>query len=135
MSFCSCCPGQEANATSLAKSKSLMIVWHTLVLVLSLDKLNSFPSDLVRTKTPSTDVPKACFSMMAKKMPKSVGESTHPCFTPLQMVRAPKVAPSNCTTLVTVTLSSFGGHPILVKKKRPSQLTRLKALVGLMNAT
>lgn len=115
---------------------------HTLVLALRMERLNSFLSDPVCRKTPSIDAPKACFSMTAKKMLKSVGASTHPCFTPLQMLKASEVAPSNSTTPFTsvwkdcITLSSLGGHLILARtRKRLSQLMRLKALVRSINAT
>ena len=141
MSLYSCCSVREAMAASSAKSKFLMIVSCTLVLALRMKRLNSFLSDPVHRKTSSVDAPKARFSMTAKKMPKSVRASTHPCFTPLQMLKAPEVAPSNHTTpLVSVwkdciTLSSLGGHLILARtRKRPSQLTRLKALVRSINA-
>ena len=57
-------------------------------LALSLDRLNSLSSDLVRRYVPLAECPEACFSMAAKKMPNSVGTRTQPCLTPQRLLNA-----------------------------------------------
>ena len=88
----------EARAASSANGKSLIMTDLILVFTLSLEILNGFPSDLVRRRTPSVESPKACLGMTTKKMPKKVGASTQPCFTPLGMPKTLDEEASNCTT-------------------------------------
>ena len=86
-----------AMAASLVKRKSHMHFSWILVFALNLERLKSFPSDLVQIKTPSVTVPKACFSMTAKKIPNRVGTRIQPCFAPLQMSKGSDVEPSKTT--------------------------------------
>ncbi|XP_066466417.1 uncharacterized protein [Tiliqua scincoides] len=57
------------TAASSAKRKSRRHFSWTLDFALSLERLKSFPSDLVRRQMPSVVVSKACFSRTAKKIP------------------------------------------------------------------
>ena len=76
-------------------------------------------------------------------IPKRVGASTQPCFTPLPMSsKGSETLLLNCTDPFvlewkgSVKLCSLGGQPIFRSAlKRPSLLTRSKALVRSMNAT
>ena len=84
-------------AASLVKRKSHMHFSWTLVFALNLERLKNFPSVLVGRYTPSVAVPKAFFSMMAKKIPKWIGARTQPRFTPLQISKGSDVEPSKTT--------------------------------------
>ena len=85
------------RAASSAKRRSRSIHLRTLVLARSLARLNNFPSEWVRSRTPSTAGPKACFRRMEKKIVKSVGANTKPCLTPMLMSKASDKLPSNLT--------------------------------------
>ena len=140
----SCCRSSAecaVTAASSAKRKSRRHRSWTLVLALSLERLKSFPSVLVRRQIPSAAGPNACFSITAKKIPNKVGARTHPCFAPLRMLKAADVEPSKTTVPFMsswkdlMMLRSLGGHPILGRiLKRPSLLTRSKAIVRSMKA-
>ena len=82
------------TAAPSAKSMSLMVVLRILVFALSLAMLYSLPSDLVCMYTPSVAVPKARLRRREKNLPKSVGARTHPCFTPLLMLKGSDMLPS-----------------------------------------
>ena len=92
-SFCFVC---EVTASSSAKSKSLMRTSRTLVFALSLARLNSLPSYLVGSYSPSVALPNACFKIREKKIPKRVGAKTQPCLTPLLMSKGSNMLPSYC---------------------------------------
>ena len=86
---------------------------------------------------PSSDWLKAWGSSKEKKMPKSVGVSTHPCFTPLLIDK--RAVGADCALMLSwkdsIILRSFGKQPILRNRvKRPPLLTKSKALVRSMNA-
>ena len=90
---------------------------------------------------PAFVVLKACFRSTEKKTPKRVGASTQPCLTPLQMLNASDMLPSKRTVPCMLLwkdsrkLRSFGGQPMRGRiLKRPSLLTRSKALVKSMKA-
>ena len=107
---------------------SLMRASQTFVLALRRPKLKSLPSDLVGRQTPSDAVLKACLKNRAKKIPKSVGDRTHPCLTPLRMSKDLEELPLNCTVPFmfawkdSIMLCSFGGQPIFGRIwKRSSQ--------------
>ena len=59
----------------------------TLVFALNLAKLNSLPSDLVCRKTPFWESWKANCNSVEKRILNSVGARTHPCFTPLLILK------------------------------------------------
>ncbi|XP_074832157.1 uncharacterized protein LOC142001118 [Carettochelys insculpta] len=131
------CPLLATSARANANSMSLMRTSRTLELAFSLARLNSFPSDLVCSKMPSVEDPKACFSRSAKKIPNNVGASTHPCLTPLLILKASDNAPSYWMVPLMsswnnwIILSNRGGQPILWSSlNRPSLLTKSKALVA-----
>ena len=71
------------RAASSANSISLISTFRTSVFARRRARLKRFPSLLVWRYTPSSDWLKAQDSSGEKKMPKSVGKSTQPCFTPL----------------------------------------------------
>ena len=111
-------------------------------MALSLERLKSVPSVLVRREIPSAAGPNACFSITAKKIPNKVGARTQPFFTPLRMLKAADAEPSKTTVPFMslwkdlMMLRSLGGHPILGRiLKRSSLLTRSKAFVRSMKAT
>ena len=121
------------RAASSAKRRSRSIHLRTLVLARSLAGLNNFPSERVRSRTPSTAEPKACSRRMEKKIAKSVGANTQPCLTPMLMSKASDELPSNLTVprdpswKDLMKLRSFGGQPIRCKmSNRPSLLTMSK---------
>ena len=129
------------RAALSAKSRSRSIHLRTLVLARSLDGLDNFPSERVRSRTPSTAEPKACFRRMEKKILKSVGAKTQPCLTPMLMSNASDELPSNLTVprdpswKDLMKLRSFGGQPIRCKmSNRPSLLTMSKAFVRSIKA-
>ena len=104
------------RAASSAKRRSRSIHLRTLVLARSLAGLNNFPSERVRSRTPSTAEPKACFRRMEKKIVKSVGANAQPCLTPMLMSKASDELPSNLTVprdpswKDLMKLRSFGGQ-------------------------
>ena len=76
----------------------------------------------------------------AKKIPKSVGARTQPCFTPLRMSKGAEVEPSYTTVPFMSSWNDFtmprslGGQPILPSTlKRSSLLTKSKAFVRSTN--
>ena len=88
---------------------------------------------------PAFVVLKACLRSTERKIPKRVEASAQPCLTPLRMLSAPDMLPSNRTVPCMLLwkdsrkLRTFGGLPIRGRiLKRPSLLTRSKALVKSM---
>ena len=80
-------------------------------------------------------------SAKKKKMPKRVGVSTQPCFTPFLIGKGPEAEPSNWTVPCmsswkdVIILWSLEGHPILCRSvNRPFLLIRSKALVRSIKA-
>ena len=76
-----------------------------------------------------------------KKMPKRVGASTQPCFTPFLIGKEPEAEPSYWTVPCmsswkdVIILRSLDGDPILCRRvNRPFLLIRSKALVGSIKA-
>lgn len=76
-----------------------------------------------------------------KKMPKRVGASTQPCFTPFLIGKGPEAEPSYWTVPCmsswkdVIILRSLDGDPILCRRvNRPFLLIRSKALVGSIKA-
>ena len=76
-----------------------------------------------------------------KKMPKRVGASTQPCFTPFLSGKGPEAEPSYWTVPCisswkdVIILRSLDGHPILCRRvNRPFLLIRSKALVRSIKA-
>ena len=82
------------RAASSANSISLMRPLRTFVSARRRARLKRFPLVLVRRYTPSSDWLKAKDSNIEKKMPKSVGASTNPCFTPLFIGNGSEEEPS-----------------------------------------
>ena len=87
------------------------------------------------------DGPKA-YNNIRENMPKSVGARTHPWFTPPRISKGSDVAssyltmPSMLLRKEEITLSSFGGQPILSSSMNsPLLLIRSNALIRSMNAT
>ena len=129
------------TAASSANRKSLRHTSRTLVFAFSLETLKSLPSDLVRRYMPSVAVQKACLSITAKTISKSVGARTHPCFTPLRMSNSSDAEPTYTVVPFMpswkdcMMLKSVGGQPILtIILKWPSLLARSKALGRSMKA-
>ena len=76
---------------------------------------------------------------MEKKIPNSVGARTHPCFTPLVILKGWDEVQLKLIVLWVfswkedIMLRSVGGHPIFFRNlSNPSLLTKSKALVKSM---
>ena len=107
-----------------------------------MERLKSFPSDLVRRKVVSVSSPKAYFSRTAREIPNKIGAATQPCFTPLRMSKGSDVEPSKTTMHFMssredlMMLKNLGGRAILGRiLNRPSLRTRWKAFARAMKAT
>ena len=57
-------------------------------------RLKKLPSVLVSSLIPRDEDPKARFKSIEKKIPKRVGASTQPCFTPLLISNESETLPS-----------------------------------------
>ena len=104
-------------------------------------RLNSLPSLLVWRYTPSSNRLKAWKSSREKKIPKSIGECTHPFFTLLLIGNGSEEEPSYwmmlCISLwkAVIILRSLEGHPILWSRvDSPFLLTKSRALVRSIKA-
>ena len=97
------------NAASTASSSSQIRIVLTLVFALNLAKLNSLPSDLVCRKTPFWESWKACCSSVEKKILISVGARTHPCFTPLVILKGWDVVQSKLIVLWVLPTDKIKG--------------------------
>ncbi len=135
MRRCSASSVWAVRAASSANSISLIRTLCTLVFARRRARLKRLPSLLVRMKTPSSDWLKAWRSSREKKMPKSVGARTQPCFTPLRIGKGSEDEPSYWTvpfisSWKDVTIfRSLGGHLILCNRvKRPFLLTEVEGL-------
>ena len=129
------------TVASSANNMTLMRVSRTFVLTFRWARLKRLPSDLVCRQILSCAVPNACLRRRVKKIPKRIGASTQPYLTLLHISKGSERLPLNCTVHFmlewkgSIKLCSLGGQPILQRAlKRPSLLTRSKALVRLMNA-
>ena len=129
------------NAVSPANSSSQLRIVLTLVFGLNFAKLNSLPSGLVCREIPSWKSWNAFCRSVEKKIPNSVGARTHPCFTPLVILKGWDEVQSKLIVLWVfswkddIMLRSVGGHPIFFKiLNHPSLLTKSKALVRSMKA-
>ena len=117
-------------ASSAYRRSRRYFIW-TLDFAISLERLQSFQSDLVWRKIPSVASPKACFSRKAKHIPNKIVARTHPFFTSPRILKGSDVEPSKSTVPFKslrkdlMVLRSLGGHPILGRiLNRPSLLTR-----------
>ena len=78
-----------ASANSSSRKQSSRV----FVLAFSLAKLNHFPSDLVRMKTPVLRCSDTVDSSAARKRVNKVGAKTHPCFSPWLISKGSVVDP------------------------------------------
>ena len=81
------------------QTSSRMRIRQTFVWARSRAMLKSLPSVLVLRKTPSSQLLNAYWRSSEKKIPNSVGASTHPCLTPLLTGNASDVVPLKLTML------------------------------------
>ena len=121
-------------ASSANRRSRRYFIW-TLDFDISLERLQSFQSDLVWRKIPSVASPKACFSRKAKHIPNKIVARTHPFFTSPRILKGSDVEPSKSTVPFKslrkdlMVLRSLGGHPILGRiLNRPSLLIQVKIL-------
>ena len=123
------------SAASSAKSRSHTVIFFTFDFAFRRAGLNRRRSDLVCNLTPTVDKQKARFNSIEKKIPKRVGERTHPCFTPLLIVNDQEMLPSYWTVGVKRlhNVKRLGEQPIFNNiANNPSLFTKSKILVRSM---
>ena len=109
------------------------------VLAVSRRRSNREQSSQYRRYTQCSRSPMACFSTQVKNRLKRTGASTHPCLTPLEMLKGSDASPSESTCPVKaswnwrIRFTNFVGHPSLDRiTRKASQLTVSKAFVRSM---
>ena len=138
-SVCRCWAEWATSAASSANSRSCKVIFFNFDFTFSRAGLNRSLSDLVCNLTHIVDKQKAHFSSIEKKIPKRVGATTQPCFTPLLMVNKSEKLPSYWTVAFVfmwkdlMMFKRLGEQPIFNNiANSPSLLARLKALVRSM---
>ena len=124
------------SAVSSAKRRSRTVKIFTFRFALRRAWLKRLPSVLVWSLIPRDEHPKPRYNSIENKIPKRVGASTQPCFTPFVISNELETLPSHWIVVLVfmwkdyTMLKRLGGHPIFSNiANSPSLLTRSKALV------
>ena len=127
------------RAQSSANSTSRTVFYTVFVLAVSRQRSNREPSSRYRRYTPCSRSMMAWSSTQVKNRLKRTGASTHPCLTPLEMLKGSDASPSESTCPVMsswnwrIRFTNLVGHPRLDRIiQRASLLTVSKAFVRSM---
>ena len=85
------------RAQSLANSASRTVFFTVFVLAVSRRRSNRESSSRYRRYTPCSRSLMAWFSTQVKNRLKRTGDSTHPCLTPLEMLKGSDASPPEST--------------------------------------